>query len=260
MGFDWFTLVAQIINFLLLVWLLKRFLYGRIIRAMNEREAKIASRLEEAAGKRASAEREAELFLARNRELEERRDQMLAQAGEEAEAHRLELMDAARRDAETAQVQWLETLQRERQGMLQDVRERLGQEVFALSRHGLKELADAELEEQMLKVFAERLQSLDPAQREAIVAALRDSDRVVEIRTAFPIPPEARERLSLSLRQQLDDSVDVRFTTVAELICGIELRAHSHRFVWNLDSWLEGMEARVFEALDESAVTHAQPR
>lgn len=260
MELDWFTLIAQVVNFLVLVWLLKHFLYARIVRVMNEREGKIVSRLEEAAQKRASAEQEAELFRTKNRELDEQRDQMLARAKEEAESHRQQLMEAARLETEAAQVQWLEALERERQGLLQDLRERLGQQVFALARHGLKELANAELEEQILKVFVERLQTLDPEEREAIVAAVRNSDREVEIRTAFPVHPEAREGLSLSLREQLDDSVDVRFTTVPELTCGIELRAHSHRLVWNLDSYLDGLEARVFEVLDESAKKHAKPQ
>lgn len=260
MSLDWFTLVAQIINFLVLVWLLKRFLYGRIVQAMNEREAKIASRLEEAARMRATAEQEVELFRTKNRELEEQRDQLLAKAKEEAESHRQQLMEAARLETEAAQVQWLESLQREREGLLQELRERLGQQAFALARRGLKELANVNLEEQILKIFVERLQTLAPAERQAIVAAVRDSSREVEIHTAFPVTPEMREFLSQSLRQHLDDSVDARFTTAPELICGIELRADSHRLVWNLDSYLEGLEARVFEALDERARKHAKPQ
>ena len=44
MHIDWFVLFCQVFNFLLLVYLLKRFLYGRIIKAMDDREAKIAAR------------------------------------------------------------------------------------------------------------------------------------------------------------------------------------------------------------------------
>lgn len=253
MGLDWFTLIAQAINFLILVWLLKRFLYGRIVRAMDEREATIARRLQEAARQRAAAEQEAERFRARTRELEEQRERILARAEEDAEAHRQQLMDAARRDAESARAEWLETLKRERHELLRDLRERMGQEVFALARHGLRELAEVDLEEQILKVFTERFRALDPAERQAIVEAVREFDREIEIRTAFPVAPQARERLSGFLRQHLDDTVDVRFTTVPELLCGIELRAHSHRFAWNLDAYLEGLETRVFEVLDESA-------
>lgn len=254
---DWFTLVAQILNFLVLVALLKHFFYDRIIGAMNAREAHIASRLEEAARQRASAEEEAALYRAKNREFEEQREQMLIRAGEEAEAQRRRLMEDVRREIEKAQAQWLETLERERQGLLQDFRERVGQNIFTLARQGLKDLADAELEAQMLKVFVERIRTLDPAKREAIVAAVGGANREVEIHTAFELSPAAREDLSRALRQHLDERIEVRFLRAPTLICGIELRAQSHRVAWNLDAHLESLEARVFESLDESARKHA---
>jgi F-type H+-transporting ATPase subunit b len=259
MGFDWFTLIAQVVNFLVLVWLLKHFLYARIVQAMNDREAKIASRLEEAARKRAEAEREAELYRARNREFDAQRDEMLAAAKQDADALRERLMETTRLEVEAAQAQWLDSLQRERQALLEDVRDRLGTQVFALARHALKELANVDLEGRILDVFVERLQGLDPAEREAIAAAVRNSDHEVEVRTAFPVPPDVRESVSRSLRQQLDDGVSVRFTSAPELICGIELRADSHRLVWNLDSYLEGLEARVFDVLDERAKSDVKP-
>ena len=59
---NWFTVIAQIVNFLILVVLLKYLLYNRIVRAMDERESKIQSRLKEAEEKEEAAEREAESF------------------------------------------------------------------------------------------------------------------------------------------------------------------------------------------------------
>lgn len=256
---DWFTLIAQVVNFLILVWLLKRFLYGRIVSAMNERKATIEGRLAEAARERTEAGREAELFRAKNRDIDEQREQILARAHEEAEVVRRQSMEEARRETEAMQAEWLESLQRERQGLLQEVRERLGQQVFALARDVLKQLADADLEGRIVKVFMTQLHALDPSERETIVAAVRDSDSEVEIRTAFPLPPDARDRVARLLRDELIDTLDVRFTTVPELICGVELRADSHRVVWNLDACLEDREARVFEVLDTRAKKDAQP-
>lgn len=260
MELDWFTLVAQIVNFLVLVGLLKHFLYDRVIGAMNDREATIAGRLDEAARARESARREAELFRSRNRDFDAQREQMLARVVDEAGSLRQQLTEDARLEAEKAQAQWLETLQRERRGMLQDFRERVGQGVFTLASHALKELADAGLEAQILKVFVERVRTLDPVERETIVGAVRGSSREVEIRTTFPVRPNAQEELARSLRQCLDDGIELRFTTVPELICGVELRAHSHRLAWNLNAHLESLEARVFEELDERARNHAEAR
>ena len=260
MAIDWFTLVAQVVNFLVLVGLLKHFLYDRILGAMNEREATIAGRLQDAARERESAAAEAALFRSRNRELEAQREQRLAEATDEAGSLRQQLMEQARLDTETAQAQWLESLQRERQGLLQDFRERLGQGVFSLASQALRELAEANLEEQVVKVFVEQVRTLDPAERETVVAAVRDSSRAVEIRTAFPLQAQAQADLSRALREHLDDSIELRFTTVPELICGIELRAQSYRLAWNLDAYLEGLEAQVFAALDESAGNDAATR
>ena len=40
---DWFTVAAQAVNFLLLVWLLKRFLHKPVLAAIDEREKRIAT-------------------------------------------------------------------------------------------------------------------------------------------------------------------------------------------------------------------------
>src|SRR5690554_2500974 len=253
MGIDWFTLGAQVVNFLVLVALLKHFFYDRIIGAMDEREAAIASRLEGAARERESAAEEAALYRSRNRELEAQRERLLAEAAEDARALRHQLVEAARREAEEVRAQWRASLENERRALLQEFRERLGRSVVGVARRALAELADAQLEAQVLKVFVERVRGLDTGERETIVAALRDSSREVEIRTAFPLDAPAREELARALRAHLDEGIALRFTTVPQLVCGIELRAHSYRLSWNLDTYHDGLEAQVSEALDEGA-------
>ena len=52
---DWFTVGAQALNFLILVWLLKRFLYKPILHAIDEREKRIAKELADADAKKAEA-------------------------------------------------------------------------------------------------------------------------------------------------------------------------------------------------------------
>ena len=76
---DWFTVAAQIINFLILVALLKHFLYGRIINAMDQREARITSRLEEAERKKSEAEDEAAAYSRKSQEFDLQREEMISQ-------------------------------------------------------------------------------------------------------------------------------------------------------------------------------------
>ena len=48
---DWFTVGAQALNFLILVWLMKHFLYKPILNAIDAREKLIATELADAAAK-----------------------------------------------------------------------------------------------------------------------------------------------------------------------------------------------------------------
>lgn len=98
----WFTVVVEIVNFLILVALLKYFLYDRIIGIADKREAKIAARFEEAELSRREAEKEVETFQTKQRGLDEQREQFIVQAKAEAENRRRELLEQARQEIEAS--------------------------------------------------------------------------------------------------------------------------------------------------------------
>ena len=64
---DWFTVGAQALNFIILVWLLKRFLYKPILNAVDAREKRIAAELADADAKRRKRKRNAMSFSTRTR-------------------------------------------------------------------------------------------------------------------------------------------------------------------------------------------------
>src|SRR5450631_3388047 len=100
MPIDWFTVIAQVINFLILVWLLKRFLYKPILHAIDEREKGIASQLAQAEAKKVEAQQERDDFQHKNEAFEKERAALLSKATNEAQAERQRLLDEARKDAE----------------------------------------------------------------------------------------------------------------------------------------------------------------
>ena len=143
---NWFTVVAQIVNFLILVVLLKYLLYNRIIKAMDERERKIQLRLKEAEEKEQAAEREVESLREKNRDFDEQREKMLAQAKEEAETRRRDLTQEARQAVTNLRLVWQEAIQREKESFIQDLRKMAATQVYAIARKAFEDLADAALE------------------------------------------------------------------------------------------------------------------
>ncbi|HVU63587.1 MAG TPA: hypothetical protein VHC70_06405, partial [Phycisphaerales bacterium] len=121
MPIDWFTVVAQAVNFLILVVLMRKFLYGPIRRAVEAREKKIQDSLREAADKYTQAAEHEEALKHRHAELEASRDRMIGEARARAESERQALLDAARRDVDAKRTEWLESFARQRDALAADV-------------------------------------------------------------------------------------------------------------------------------------------
>jgi F-type H+-transporting ATPase subunit b len=96
---DWFTVIAQVINFLILVWLLKRFLYRPILNAIDAREKRIAAEISDADEKKAQALKERDEFQYKNVEFDKQRSNRIHQLEEEAEIKRAQLLDDARKES-----------------------------------------------------------------------------------------------------------------------------------------------------------------
>lgn len=246
---DWFTVVAQIVNFLILVLLLRRFLYRPILRIMDDREAKIAARLDEARRTQAEAQAEVEMYRRRSQELAERREALMFEAKEEAEAWREKLIARAHQEIDEARARWYESVRQEEAVFVQDVRERIGQQVIAIARQALADLANADLEGRMIGAFIEQIRDLDPEARSRFAGAIQRAGNKMTLHSAFELWPEIRQTLQHELRAVAGDSAAVTFVRDPNLICGIETRIESHKIAWTLDDYLEALSERLFEAL-----------
>lgn len=247
---DWFTVGAQIVNFLILVGLLKYFLYGRILRAMDQREERIANRLTEAQQREQEAEEQRRQYQARQEELEQQQDDILAQAREKAESQRKKLMDEARQEVEEVKSRWYEALEREKNNFLQDLRQRAGQQVYHITRQALEDLATADLEQQIVEAFCRRLQDLPQEKRQELTSVLRQGSEAT-ITSAFALPSESRVQIENILQGFVQNGLDLHYQTSPEVISGIELKAPGHKIAWSLDHYLEALEAETRQMLEE---------
>jgi F-type H+-transporting ATPase subunit b len=248
---DGFTFVIQLINFLILVVLLRIFLYKPVIRAMEEREAKIAARLKEAEDRQKEAEQEVESTRQARAELEATRDEYLAQAKEEVEARRKELLESVRAEARELQTRWHETLEREKAAFLQQLRRRAGEQVFTVARRALADLANADLEQHIIENFLERLETLEESEIQALSEALPGSNGQVRALSAFEIPSEMQKKIRKAIHDQIDGKAEVQFEISSHLIGGIELKLHGHEIKWSVMSYLETLEQQLLALVEE---------
>lgn len=246
---DWFTVVAQIVNFLVLVYLLKRFLYKPIIRAMDERERRIAAGLQEAEKREEEARQELQQYETKNREIDSQREALVSRIKEEVGIQQKELMSEARHQVDVIRNNWYQAVEREKEAFLQDLRERTGKQTCAVARRALKDLGNAELEHHVVRVFIERLRSLDEGERKALRESLQQSKPEVTITSAFEIAQEMSEEIEQVLQEHISGPIDLQFETSPDVICGIELKSHGRKIAWSVRDYLEGLETILSEIL-----------
>jgi F-type H+-transporting ATPase subunit b len=246
---DWFTVVAQVVNFLILVWLLKRFLYRPILNAIDAREKRIAMELADAGAKKDEAIKSRDEFQLKNEEFKRRRAALLSQAMDEAKAERQRLLDEARQAADALSAKRQETLRNDAHHLNQAISRRTQQEVFAIARKALTDLASTSLEERLGVVFIRRLREMDGEAKAGLAEALKTASHPALVRSAFDLPPEQRAAIQHALDETFSNEIHVRFETSPELVSGIELTANGHKVAWSIADYLLSLENGVSELL-----------
>ena len=254
---DWFTVAAQIVNFLILVALLRYFLYGRILEAIDRRRQRLQNEWEEAQRLRALAEEELEGARREHEQLAQQRDELLRRVRREVEEYRQSRMRQVREEVAAMRQQWAGTLADEREAFLRDVRREVAAAVLTIARRVLEELADAELETIVVRQFLQRLREAATTLRERwreVAEAERPPS--VLVRTAFPLPPALQEEVEQGIRGVLDGDVTIEWETSADLLCGITLHTDDEKVAWDFRDELDAIEHEILQTIEEEIRSH----
>jgi F-type H+-transporting ATPase subunit b len=247
---DPFTVIAQILNFAVLVIVLKVLLYDRVVQAMDEREAGIAQRLEQADDRREQAEERSQRLYDRERELERQAESMVDEARHEAQERRRELLTQAREQVDEQREHWHRALEQDRADLREELSRRTAVVVVDLTRTALADLADADLESAVIERALHRLNDDETAQS-ALLAEGGRGRRTLVVRSAFPLQEQAESVIGRLRELTHDDAIEVRFEQEQRLILGVELNANGTALDWNAHDYLARLESSIDELLDE---------
>ena len=211
MQIDWLTVAAQIVNFLVLVWLLQRFLYRPITNAMARREDRIEERLSDARTRRREAEDEAEDLRKQREELETSRQEMLDEARAEADELRQRLEREIRDEVAQERKAWTETLEKERDDFAREMQRKAGHKVLDTAGRLLAEFGAGGLDDQIAQGFARKLDDLDAETRKKMTAAADGADDPALVESAAALDPAARRKITRAIHEQFETDIEVEY-------------------------------------------------
>ncbi|MDR9486080.1 MAG: F0F1 ATP synthase subunit delta [Sediminimonas sp.] len=249
MSIDWLTVAAQIVNFLVLVWLLQRFLYQPISEAMRRREARIEDRLSEAKAAREDAEDEARRLREERAALDQERQGILEQARDEAAELRRDLNAELREEMESKRAAWQRQLEEERGDFARRLQRRAGQQVLHITERVLADFAGSDLSERIAETFLSRLKTLDAATRDRLAEAAAEAESAV-VTTGHPIAPATRTKITRALREAIRQDIPVNYKDDEAGLLGARLIIGEQTVEWSAARHLKQLGVALDEILD----------
>jgi len=252
MQIDWLTVTAQIANFLVLVWLLQRFLYRPIIRAMARREGRIETRLSEAKAARVEVEAEAARLRERQQALETSREEILREARREAATLRARLEEDIREEMEARRSTWRTNLDDEREAFAARLRQRAGHQVIDIVGRVLRDYVGGDVADQVAGTFADRLAALDADERDKLVRAAARADGPARVDSGMALKPDARSQITRAIHACAARDIEVEYREDADLLLGIRLTIGEQTVEWSAARFLHRLETTLDEVIEGS--------
>jgi F-type H+-transporting ATPase subunit b len=239
---DWFTIFAQILNFFLLIVLLKFFLYKPIVGAMQERKERVENETRELREARADVSRVKTELLSMRTDLENREAEVMAEIQVEAERWRQQAMESALAEIETMRREWLASLDREKDLVALNLRTKLSHEVSATAASIVQDLSGCDFEQLIMSGFVQRIAD------EARNVDCGDSD--ILIRTGFEHTDLQEQKLKQLIEGVFTAKNELLFITDAGLGIGVEIIAGDRKWEWNLNSYIAELETKIFAEMN----------
>lgn len=223
MELDWLTFAIEIVNFLVLIWILQRFLYKPVLAAIARRRAAIEQTLSDAGARQADAQALEAQYRSRLTDWEREKEGLRAELAQEIEAERTRLLAALQstleKEREKRRVQEERRLsearrQAEEQAIAQGVR---------FTTRLLERIAAPEVEARLVELVLEDLAGLPGEPLQAMRAACREAGFRMKVTSAFPLAETQRHALLQGFKEAAQESVAGEFHEDGRLLAGLRI-------------------------------------
>lgn len=224
MQIDWWTLVLQGVNFLVLVWLLQRFLYKPVTEVIAKRRQLAEQAFGEAEATKTEAEAERSRFEGERAQLDTQRRELLEKAHADVEAERAKIMEQAKHDANALMESTRGAMEHEREAALSETREQVLDLAVELASRLLRGMQSATLDDVFLRHLEKQLGALPAEELERLRGDLTGAEGGLAVVTAGALAAETQSHWREHLEALLGQGRSMEFLTDPDIIGGVELR------------------------------------
>lgn len=224
MQIDWWTLALQAVNFLVLVWLLWRFLYRPVKEVIEKRKQLAEQAFADADRQKSEAEAARLRFEEGRAGLAQERQDMLKKIHEELEAERRKVLEEAKGKADQLLEAARKSIAEEREAALAEIREQVAALAVELASDLLRKGGSSASSGVFLAQLERQLKDMPADEQERLQKDLAADSARVTVVTAAPLTPEEQGQWTDMLSDGLGQGEKADFATDSEILGGAELR------------------------------------
>jgi F-type H+-transporting ATPase subunit b len=236
---SWPTFVLEIVNFLVLVWILKRFLYKPVLQAIAQRKASIDKTLSDAKARQADAQALEQQYKNRLGDWEQEKETLRAGVLEEINALRATRMQALEQSLAQEREKARVLDERRLNELADQAQQNSVRKGVQFTARLFERLAGPELEATLVGVILEDLSLLPDDQLEAIRTACRTTEPKIKVISAFPLPPPQRNVITKKLQEVAQNCSPIEFSENNRLLSGLRVTIGPWVLRANLEDELE---------------------
>lgn len=248
MQIDWFQILASIINFFIILFILQKLLYKPVIKAMEERQVRIEKSQKEADEKMENAKELVNEYQNKMAEVEDEKTSIINQARIEARERKESLLEDYKKEADKKRASYLKEIQDEKANFIANLRKTMGESAVKIARQILDMISSKELEREVFKSFIEELEVL---QENIEDKRTLKEEKNVELYSARELSDSEKELIDKELKRGLKNLETVEFNVNPDLVLGYELNLETYTVHTSIKNYLDKVEENILKMLEK---------
>ncbi|WP_457622648.1 F0F1 ATP synthase subunit delta [Persephonella sp.] len=243
MKLDLLTYLFEIINFFVLLWILKKLLYNPVISVLKKRKNYIDQKIREAEEAESKLKKIKDEYNHVLKEIEELKKTKIAQIEKEVQQEKERLYSEMKKELDAQRQKFLESLEIEKKEAINELKEETVRYALKFVSKLLTSISDKNLHKKLLSIALEGIRSINREEIDDIAAELKERNTVT-VETAYPLSEDEIESIKKSIKDMFGVNVTIKIEEKNDLIAGVKIHIASKM----IDASLEG-QISVFETL-----------
>lgn len=246
MNISWFEIVAQIINFFIILFILQKLLYKPVLKAMSNRQERISKAQNEADEKMKDANKLIDEYDKKIEDIQNEKRNILDDARKQAQEKKESLLEDYKKEAENKRNVYLKEIEDEKENFEKNLRKKLGNSAVMIASHIFDTISSKELEKEIFDTFIFNLKELNSNTPNQDIS----KEETIEIHSFKELSQDEKETIENALKEQIKEIKNINYETDSSLVLGYELNLETYTLHTNIKNYLNIVQKDIIENLD----------